>query len=339
MAKILLTGMTSAHVSESLNTRSKSFMGAIADALSAQGHVIVWQKFGALDPVEAYKDFDAVLVGVSPIGGLSANYAYGALNTIDRLWGSPKLFLVVDAPNASQIEPNLKLIQSNPENFVKPFFSSRFGYRDLIGSTEDVTRLLGAIDKLLNEEWPTTIWPRLPWKLSTDIKLPPNAKANLSGVNLDAFLLEKLETPKADEPRVEKWVADNTKAKWTLAITKTLAQPVFNAKLSKNSTDEEVFQQLKRALGVLIAPDYRDGTWWTYRLVQALKTNTPIVTEWKESGNIGTPWDMLAASVESLNSQQRHLLSLAQLDVYVANIDNKTSALQKLEELLKIGRK
>jgi hypothetical protein len=39
-----------------------------------------------------------------------------------------------------------------------------------------------------------------------------------------------------------------------------------------------------------------------------------------------------------MSAQQRFLLSLAQLDVYTANIDNKSIATEKLETILGIGK-
>ncbi len=338
MAKILLTGMTSAHVSETSNNKNKTFMGVLADVLKLEGHEVIWQKSSVSETSDFYSQFDSVVVGLSPFGSLAANYAYGALNVIDRLWDSSKLVLLVDAPNASQIEPNLKLIAANPKSFVKPFFSARIGYSELVSSPEDVNRLLGVVDKLLKEGWPKTIFPLLPWKLSTDIKLPPNAKQKLIGVNLDSYLIST-ETILANDDRADKWAIDTPNSKWGTSIVQMLALPVVSMKVSRSSRDEEIFEQIKRSSGALISPDAREGTWWSYRLVQCLNANIPVVTDWQESHFLGEPWGILAASVESLGPQQRQLLALAQKEIYTANINSRAIAKHILEEILEIGRK
>lgn len=338
MSKILLTGMTSAHVSQSNNDKNKSFMGVIADVLTSVGHEVAWHKASPLETADVYEEYDSVVVGVTPLGSLAANYAYGGLNVIERLWSSSKLTLLIDAPNASQIEPNLKMLQSNSESLVKSFFSARSGYKQLAESPADVERLHSVVRRLFSEEWPPTIFPRLPWRLATDVKLPPNAKSKLYGINLDSHLIGVANAEIPSE-KSKKWVIDNSKTKWAKAIVKTLGLPVMDMKPTKSANDSEVYAQIARSTAVLLSPDQREGTWWSYRIVQALTAQTPIATDWQESCALGESWDILASSIESMSAQQRYLLSLAQLDVYTANIDSKTTATQKLETILRIGTK
>jgi hypothetical protein len=117
-----------------------------------------------------------------------------------------------------------------------------------------------------------------------------------------------------------------------------LKLPTLPMKINRGSTDSDVIIQLQRSLGVLISPDRRDGTAWSYRYVQALNTKTPIITEWKESGVLGDAWSVLAYSIEEMSQSRRDLVSLAQKESYLANIPDKKTALKNLESTLNIGK-
>lgn len=335
MAKIFITGMTAQQASAKSNSTSKSFAGVINDVLVASGHYVVWGAPSVTMTEVELDQYDSVLVGVSPIGSMAANRVYGALHVIDVAKRLNKLTMFLDAPNASQILPNLKAVINNPASFTKSFFSYRKEYQAVVSDTELLDRLLGVVKYLYEDSWATTIYPRLPWKLEADIKLPPNAKASLHGMSFDAFLLNP--TPVPVESRKDKWVVDNYN-KWAEDLVKTISLPNFPMKWRKNSSDSEVEEQISRSVGCILAPAQREGTWWSYRHIQALNTSTPIVTDWRESHMVGEPWGILASTIDSMSPESRSLVATAQLESYLVWTPTKVEAVNKLELVLRISQ-
>jgi hypothetical protein len=329
MSNILLTGMSASQASESANKKSLNFAGVLNKVLTEVGHDVTWVDPDINFSYEDLDSYDSILVGISPLTSLAANRLYGALSIIDLMWDSPKLKLFIDAPKVNQITFSIKSIHSNPESFTKSFFSYRKDF-SLVTSDELLkTRLFGAVEKLMDQDWPDVIYPTLPWSTPGKIKslLPPNLKV-LSGINLDSYLLQDLES---EESRRDKWVADTHKTDWAKSTTASLIYPNSPMKWNKGWTDDQVLSQIEKSIGVLISPHKKDGTWWTYRYVQALNTLTPIATEWKESSKLGDAWEALASSIEAMHPENRRILAMAQKDLYKSYIPSKGLAGKILE--------
>jgi hypothetical protein len=335
MSKILLTGMSAPQTSPNANKRSLEFAGVLNQVLLELGHEVTWGDPSIYASAQDFTEFDTVLVGLAPITSLGANRAYGALATIDALWGTDKLRLFIDSASVSQIEVALKSVTTSPDNLVKDFFSYRKGFVDVKSSDEVRGRIFSAIKKLLNDTWPLTVYPELPWgDVDSVIKnLPTGAETAVSGINLDSFLLKDV-TP--GNEKADKWVYDIPSPHWTKKVASTLNLPTSPMKHNKGATDSDVEYQMARSIGVLISSDKRQGTWWTYRYVQALNSQAPIATEWKESRKIGAEWATLAATIEDYPQRIRDTLAIAQRDTYVANIPSKIEAGKTLQDLLNI---
>jgi hypothetical protein len=319
----------------SANGRSLSFAGLIYRALTEDGHEVTWA-----DPSVTYtkasllNKFDAVLVGVSPITSLSANRVYGALSIIDHLWGSEQLTLFIDAPQVNQINFSLKAIQTTPGNFAKSFFSNRKEYSAVSSDEKLQQRLLKCVDKMVYTQWPTVMYPALPWSSTEKIKeLLPEGVTSLVGINLDSYIIE--DRVPAEERR-SKWVVDLYKNSWVEATLKTLVSPHAPMKWNKGWTDVQVLEQIDRSMACLIAPHKREGSWWTTRFAQALSSLTPVVTDWKESSQIGPEWSLLAAHVESLSESQRLEVASSQRSSYLQNIPSKSHAVAILSGTIKL---
>lgn len=334
MSKIFLTGMSAPQASPSANSKSLSFAGLINMALTAAGHEVIWASPSVYMTRETLEEFDAIVVGVSPITSMGANRVYGALNVIQTMWDSEKLTLFVDTPTPSQIEVGLKSVITNPENLTKSFFSYRKEYSNVTADKQILKNLINSVNLLYEAEWQKTIYATLPWKSLDSVKLSPNAKRNLFGLNLDSYVITE---SKVNDAKIYKWVFDTNSSNWYKTTTQLLKLPISPMKISKNSNDDEVFYQINRSIGVLLSPDKRDGTSWNYRYVQALNSGTPVVTDWKESGLIGDAWSVLGYSIEEMSQSKRDLVSLAQRESYLANIPNKQNALNSLESILKLG--
>lgn len=335
MSKIFLTGMSAPQASASANSKSLSFAGLINTALLAGGHEVVWGSPSVHMTKEYLDEFDSVMVGISPLTSMGANRIYGALNVIQTLWGSEKLVLFVDTPNPSQIEVSLKAVISNPNNLTKSFFSYRKEYADVVTDAKLLKNITNGVNLLYNEDWQKTFYSQLPWKTHDSVKMAPNAKKNLIGLNLDSYVI--CNSSESDD-RAQKWSYDTATTTWHKNIGQLLKLPLSPMKINRGSTDSDVMSQISRSIGVLISPDKRDGTWWSYRIIQALNSNTPVVTDWKESGVLGDAWSVLAYSIEEMSQSKRDLVAMAQRESYLVSIPTQKGALKILEETLGIGK-
>jgi hypothetical protein len=165
--------------------------------------------------------------------------------------------------------------------------------------------------------------------------MAPNAKKNLIGLNLDSYVI--CNSSESDE-RAQKWSYDTASTTWHKNIIQLLNLPLSPMKINRGSTDSDVMSQISRSIGVLVSPDKRDGTWWNYCIIQALNSNTPVVTDWKESGVLGDAWSVLAYSIEEMSQSKRDLVAMAQRESYRASIPTQKGALKILEETLGIGK-
>lgn len=331
MSKIFITGMSAPQVSPNANSRSLSFAGVLNLALTDARHDVTWSDPSVHMTSELLDQYDCVLVGVAPLTSVGSNRAYGALHIINKMWDSGKLTLFVDSPNASQIEVSLRAISKNHDNLVKPFYSYRKEYDFVASDVVARSSVLMGIERLLEDDWVSTIYPALPWKYGNQVKLPANAKVNLESINLDSYLLTDVSV---NNDRREKWVVDSPNSPWAKDTVQTISLPHSPMKWNKGWTDEQVFDQICRSIGVLISPDKKDGTWWNYRYIQALNSGTPIVTDWKESHGIGDAWGLLASNIDSMSQSKRDLIAIAQRESYFANIPTKKAALEKLQQSL-----
>jgi hypothetical protein len=105
-------------------------------------------------------------------------------------------------------------------------------------------------------------------------------------------------------------------------------------KWNKGWGDEQVMLQISRSIGAIISPDQKDGTWWSYRYIQAMNSNTPVVTDWTESQNLSADWSVLASAIDSMSEEKRDLLATAQREIYSASIKGKKASSNALESIL-----
>jgi hypothetical protein len=329
--------MSAPQTSTILNKRALTFSGVLANTLRDAGHHVIqcepdvtWERYDL-------EHNDVVLVGISPLTSVTANHAYGALNIIERMASSDKLRLFIDAPRPSQITASLRAIDSKPEDLTKEFYTNRKGYQHALAE-ENTERFMRVVKFLLNEDWPDTIFPMLPWQQISDIasQLPAGAGSYLKGVNLDSLLAKSVK--RNSSTRGTRWVAEMPESNWTGKVAKTLENPIVPMKEHKGLADEDIEDAIHESLGSLIGP-YREGTWWSYRYIQSLNSMTPIATDWKESSSIGQAWNVLAPTIESMSQSERDLLSTMQRIEYLDKVPTKQQALSSLEDLLGLQAK
>jgi len=332
MSKVLVTGMSAPHTSKDANTRSLSFAGAIVKVLEEQGHIVIQEDPDVSWNSKDLEEYDSVLVGISPLTSLSANRVYGALSVIDVMLKSPKLRLLIDAPEPTRITSSLKAISKTPDNLTKPFYSYRKSFSYATQPTV-LDSLIDVIDYLITEKWPVTLYPSLPWGDIESVKkqLPELARDSLMAVNIDSYLLSNQDVIEIE--RREKWVVENYSTPWIKSTAATLANPTVPMKWHKGWTDAQVLAQIASGIGALITP-HQNGTWWSYRIPQCLNSLTPIATNWQESSVLGDSWMYLAARIEDLSEEDRVALAYQQREAYVKSMPSRRDAAVELHNAL-----
>lgn len=335
MKHVLLTGMTSPQASPRLGDRNTTFAKLLQLALEEAGHSVTWGPASVEWDPDYLSQYDAVLVGVAPVTSLSANYAYGALTVLHHLWDDPRLRLFLDAPDVSQVRTSLQTAVVNPDTLFKPFYKARREYEKVSGSAEFMTYVWGAARALLEEQWPVTTYPELPWNsLASELEkaLPGGARGRLEALNLDSLI--PVADPVDVAPTVHRWVVDAPKTAWSRSTMATLTAEVAPLKWHKGWTDVQARDQLVRAVGLLASPQKPGNTWWSPYYSMALTHGKPVATYWQDSARLGAPWSVLAASIEAMSSEERTGLALAQRELYKKHTPSRELAAARVVKLL-----
>jgi hypothetical protein len=337
--KILLTGMASSHVSPKAHSNNFGFFAALNESLTTDGHDVTWGPSSVTWDASDLDAYDAVFVGVVPPTAISANRAYGALNVIQKLFGSKKLYLVIDSPQYWLLEHSLASIVRQPEKLVSAFYNKRAEY-SLAISPKTLEVLVDACQKLLSEKWPTTLYPSLPWKSSQSVAqlLPSGASDSVVGINFDSLYITKsLAEPGTDS---DHWTVTESKGPWALAMGRTIRHRIAPVRASKADTNDKVSETISGSIGVIITPQRRKGgTWWSFVYAQAMNELVPVVTEWRESSLIGQSWNVLASEVEDMTPIDRYLLAIKQREDYLNAINSNTENSVLLESILGLTKK
>ena len=331
--KILVTGMSASQYSAAANTKKLMFAGVLSKVLSEAGHSVTQKEPSVTWGDEEWDKYDTILLGLSPLTSVSANHVYGGLHVMSRARSLGKLKLFVDSPEPSRILPSLRAIERRPDNLVKAFFSNRKGFAHA-ADPRNLRHFTDEVDALLNEQWPTTLHPSLPWHFAKAVvgQLPEMAVDSVHGVNLDSYLLDD-SREYFDIDNRKKWVVDSFSPKWTKDIVKTISSPVIPMSWSRGLDDSQVSERIDTALGALIAR-HHSGTWWSYRLIQALNNGVPVITDWKESEYIGAAWGTLGSAVEDMSADDRLAMATEQAFNYKSYVPDKDDALNHLQQLL-----
>lgn len=315
--RLLLTGMTSQQTNLQSHRKSVNFCGLLWEAFRQNGHEVYWQDPSVNSSVEDLREFDHVIVGVAPLTALGANRAYGALSIIERLWSSPKLKLLVDAPEPMKITTSLQAVLEHPENLTKDFFSYRKEY-GLAKSPEVSKRLLEAV-RLLHvsgDAWPWTLVPGLPWMSDAEVyqQLPIGAKDRVQFVNLDALLFERYDNPE-DRARVHHWAYEKgTKSGWLKS--QLLSAPVKELPHTfRVETNSLTIQQLETSIGCLVGA-HRSSSWWSPRFAMSLSQRTPVFTDWRATSQLGDVWSTLPSALEVMTDAERRVVAAEQHQTY-----------------------
>ena len=318
--KILITGSTASQTSPRVSDKSPTFAGLLKFVLECDNHSVFWKSPSMKMTKEELDDYDIILVGLSPISSLSSYSIYGSLSVIDHALSLGKLKLYLDAPEPYKIYASYRDILNNPENLIKPFYSTRREYA-LTQDPDEFSRLLNAVRYLHNNPWDNLIIPGFPWSRADYISASvPNVvpeKTNVLCLDSAMFLLEN---NFSDPSEGFYWCSDALGSKWSRQISKTLEYPVEAFRAQKWDTHASMIDRLSSSIGVLISVYKDDDPWWSILLSQALFAGVPVVTDWRLSGYLGMEWLRLPSSIEDMYLEERMDLAVKQRELYRAAI-------------------
>ena len=325
--KILITGMSANQTNPLSRERTLNFAGMMYEHLTNAGISVAWQDPDLDLDVSGY---DRILIGlVSPLA-LGASKSYGALALLDKLWDDPRLVLYLDAPDPNNITRGLQTISRSPQTLVKDFFSTRANYAEVTSNISARVQVYSAADKLLNQPWPKTLVPVLPWTTTEDIarELPTSASnrdtsyKNIQPVNLDRVVFEKQTLlSSASDIRWQKWYYEKGGNKSWLRKNKG-KYPIYSLKNNYREDLREYFpQSLSMSTGLLHAPCRRDLVWWSPQVSIALSQNTPVVTG-NASKKLGEQWALNTNTVEMVSPRTRFQLAEQQKVLYIEGQQN-----------------
>lgn len=300
--KILVTGSTSQQANPDAHRKSANFTGLLWQALREDPHHEVhWRDPSVTWTAADLREYDRVFVGVAAPLAMGANRAYGALSVAGALWGDTRLSLVVDQPDPDLITRGLRSVLANPDSFTKPFFSYRKEY-DLAREKKTNGRLREALGLLLEDEWPRTVVPGLPWSEPSQIeaRLPEGASGKVVTASFDEILLGRFwENGAPALPRLRAWAHEKT-ADYRWLQAQNLGAPLRELPANHRlETDSACAQQLRESMGLLVPP-VRGLAWWTPKVAMAVALGAPVFTDWQKSARAGLAWAGLPATHEAL---------------------------------------
>lgn len=322
--KVLFTGMASSHCVPRDNV---SFFSTIAKAVGSHAE-ITWATPKMSWSKSDLDKFDLVFFGFIPPTALSANKIYGAMHVLGLMFDSPKLRLVVDGQQIWQYKNSIELVRRNILSLLTRFYSKRAEYLVALDPANREYIDLAA-KHFASDFWPKTYYPKLPW---TDharaVKsLGFSSAERLVGVNLDSLLISP--EPAGSTDKSYFWSVDNESSVWVKKLGSTLRHPLMPLKTSRLLTDAQAGATIRDSLGAVIAPQDRGvGTWWSYRYIQAMNSNTPVVTDWMDTSRFSSSWSKLAYQIEDMTDSERAQTAKDQLDSYQASLAPKKQTIE-----------
>jgi hypothetical protein len=320
--KVLLTGSTASHSTKTEDQDRHTFAFLLSKALMTAGNEVSWIDSSVSLTKEYLGEFDSVLVGISPPTSLSSSKIYGALSVIDHAHSIGNLNLFVDSPNPGMILSSINSIIKAPDTIVKPFYSRRKDYKKAT-DVDTKKRLLRSLNMLSTEQWPTTIYPELPWSneksLSYQIKNVSPGKS--VGVNYDSTLLNDIPYRVGSlSDKSTYWVADSLGTSWTRDISKVVSHEIVSARKSYWDKYEEIISRISGSIGCLVSMQKDLNTSWTPYISYSLNNGVPVVPDWKISGVLGDSWNNLPHYIEDMSANDRQELAFRQKASYRSNV-------------------
>jgi hypothetical protein len=323
--KVLFTGMGSNHCNRPSNT---TFFTVLSDALSEIAEEVIWASPSLSWTKKDLDKFDLIIFGFIAPTSLSANKIFGALHLLGLMSDSPKLKLVVDSPQMWQYKNSVNALKRDAGILFTSFYSKREGYAQAYENREFIELAANNMDAGI---WPQVVYPSMPWITSEKVSniLGFVSSEDLLGINLDANLINP-EPPRIG--RRDLWAVENPKNSWLSELEKILSFPRIPTKTGRKTDDDYALGVLRNSIGLIIPPQERKvGTWWNYRMFQAMNTGTPIATYWQDTYRFDPSWAALAYDIEDYDPAARQMLANSQRSSYLNAIPRREESLETLK--------
>jgi hypothetical protein len=302
--RVLITGMTSLQVGRPGKYGMCTFANLLPVALRAAGHEVDQRSVTPGEPLDGY---DAILLGIHGPGSIGARngYRYAALDVIaraEREGCKPGLFL--DDWDLKRIDKDLRYLLGKRERLNSGMERER-GYD---WAEAHLDHLLGAVEMLRDEPWPTTLLPKFTWG---DCQLLVDAVNGLTTANT-VFLDPSALVPASTAPilhhrdRLEAWIvasvvdkgkrwADRASTRWPLRIRQTKVP------------ESDVVAAYGVTAGALVWPNNHPGSgWWRNRYVFASRMGAVICASPQD---VGDDFGLVPSEVEAMTPDQRQELA------------------------------
>ena len=334
--KVLITGTSAQHYSSAVAQRTLAYSGMLAEAARELGYEVTQAEPDVSWTHDDIRDYDKVFVGVTTPLSVSANGTYGAFNLVSLLKDDPRLALFIDAPEPGKIFAGFRSIEREPKQLFKSFYARRSGYKVVVDDDSVKARIVGAVAHLLDNRWPKTLWPTLPWYTdAADVAgIRENARLSLIGLSFDALHAQQPTIESLHNERAHMWGIDMPSTRWARSISHTLGLPHNAIKDKKYTTDAELDKRLGSLHGVILSIHDDRRPWWSPLFIKSLRAGTPVVAEWKYSHKAGDAWSVLAARVENMSRLDSYELSVRQFQQYLDKIQPRQEVLTTLRQVI-----
>lgn len=329
---ILLTGATAAHVSPSKNEKTRTFSGDIYNALVSSKNRVTWVEPSVFMSYDYISDFDAVIVGLAPPTSTAAHRIYGALSVIGYGLDAGNVSIILDAPEPKKVWYGLKSIQKNPQSLFKGFYSKRKEYK-ATEKEEIFSHILVTVHRLIEDFWPTTIFPSLPWMSFSSVSsyVPRTSEKNLVGLCFDGKYLSG-KTTGSMRSNPEYWLSDKLSSPWSKKQEKLLTLPVEAMRSSRWEGDVEATKKFDKALACLVSTYGKGDPWWSSAISQCLSSGVPVVSDWTLTSILGPSWRHIPHNLEEMSREEIYNLANDQLFSYKNSVLKWDSSVKLLQD-------
>ncbi len=326
---VLIVGSNARTGSARYAQRYATFASLIRRAhVAAEDHVEIREWYPALLDE---RPWDRVYVGLSSPAWIGSDRAYGALLTINEMWGrkpsqqDSRLRLFIDDPNLRTLVNGISSLAALPERFFSEANSKRRDWHTVAASENAKSRIANTLLDLngWDTEWPTTYVPAFRWADLDELTMPLRKlqKASVRSVDPSPALPVEAICTAANTARVRTgiipsgdfWIAEGDTDNWWLRSV-LVCKPVVTVKPTNDAARAAYYRQ---AFGVLEPPLVREAAgWWSSRMQLAAATGRYYATNWRLLHGqmpLSAPYTYaLPGAYEDLEESDREILVSAQ---------------------------
>lgn len=334
--KVLVTGTNAAHYSSLVSQRTLTYSGMLAYAAQELRHEVTQIKPSVSWTQSDLKKYDKIFLGIGTVVSVVANGTYGALNLLSLMKNDPRLVLYIDAPEPGKIFAGLRSVDRKPDELFKPFYARRDGHKAVVTDKKLKSSIIQAARLLLNDRWPKTLWPTLPWHCNPDdiAGIGENVKSSLVGLSFDALYTRAPSAEALQSRRIREWGIDLPSTRWARSIARVLSFPHGQIKHKKYVNSAELSYKIRSLTGVILTIHDDSQPWWSPLFLESMRAGTPIVTEWRHSQKTGDAWTLLPANVESMSTLDLYEASVRQSIQYLDKIQHRQEVLTTLAQVI-----